>query len=101
LPYDWTARVQLLGQVNSPGPAWKDALAQITAPTLVLGGGPTSPFPQEQLAEVAERIPGGRFASIPVGHGIHKEDPVAFLATVRAFLAEDFPGNGNERCRSS
>lgn len=88
LPYDWNARVQLLAQVNSPGPTWLGELAGISAPTLVLGGGPASPFPQEQLAEVAERIPAGRFVSIPVGHGVHKEDPPAFLAAVRDFLAQ-------------
>ncbi|MBM7789919.1 alpha/beta fold hydrolase [Tenggerimyces flavus] len=87
LPYDWTARVDLLAEVNNPGATWLDELGSITVPTLVLGGGPTSPFPQDQMRLVAERIPRGEFVSIPVGHGIHKEDPDAFVHLVRTFLA--------------
>lgn len=87
LPYDWTARMDLLAQVNAPAETWLDELGSIPVPTLVLGGGPTSPFPQEQLREVAERLPRGEFVSVPVGHGIHNEDPAAFAHLVRTFLA--------------
>ncbi|WP_328522239.1 alpha/beta fold hydrolase [Kribbella sp. NBC_00359] len=86
LGYDWDARVALVGQVNSPDPGWFDELAEIRVPTLVLGGGPTSPFPQDQLRTMADRMPRGSFQEIPVGHSVHREAPTAFLAAVTTFL---------------
>jgi pimeloyl-ACP methyl ester carboxylesterase len=56
------------------------------APTLVIGGGPTSHVPQDELARLAERLPAGRFVTIPAGHLIHTERPARFLAAVTPFL---------------
>lgn len=86
LGYDWGIRVALLGQVNAPDPSWFGELAEIRVPALVLGGGPTSPFPQDQLRAMADRIPRGAFEEIPVGHGIHREAPAAFVAALTKFL---------------
>jgi pimeloyl-ACP methyl ester carboxylesterase len=86
LGYEWAARVALVGQVNEPGPSWLGELAEIRVPTLVVGGGPTSPFPQDQMRAMADRIPSGSFQEIPVGHGVHREAPTAFLAAVTTFL---------------
>lgn len=86
LSFDWEVRPAIVGQVNAPDPAWWDRLAAITAPTLVMGGGPQSPFPQTGIEAMAERIPAGRMTTIPAGHGIHAARPDEFAAAVRAFL---------------
>ncbi|MEV7712904.1 alpha/beta hydrolase, partial [Streptomyces sp. NPDC088270] len=57
----------------------------ITAPTLVIGGGPTSQIAQESLVWLAGRIPDGRYVTIDAGHLVHTERPDEFLAEVRAF----------------
>jgi 3-oxoadipate enol-lactonase len=85
LTYDWAARLAILGQVNEPDPAWWERLAELSVPTLVVAGGPDSPFPQEQIAAVAERIPDGRLLTLPVGHGVHRVAPAEFVAAVTAF----------------
>lgn len=88
LGYDWAVRTAIIGQVNAPDPSWWELLAEIRVPALVVGGGPESPFAQDRIAAMADRLPNGRFRSIPAGHNVHRERPVEFLATVRAWLAE-------------
>ncbi|GAA1684836.1 alpha/beta fold hydrolase [Kribbella yunnanensis] len=88
LAYDWRARVELIGQVNAPDPGWFGELAGVRVPTLVIGGGPSSPFPQEQMRAMAEQVPGGRFHELAVGHGVHREAPEAFVALLTEFLAD-------------
>ncbi|MCQ0000565.1 alpha/beta fold hydrolase [Streptomyces sudanensis] len=61
-------------------------LGAITAETLVVAGGPGSHVPQEGVAELARRIPGGRMVTIPVGHLVHRAAPEAFTGAVSAFL---------------
>jgi 3-oxoadipate enol-lactonase len=97
LAYDWAVRPAIVRQVNSPHPDWWDRLSDIAAPTLVVGGGPRSPFDQAAISVMADRIPQGRMLSIPVGHGIHKEDPAGFTAAVTTFLpaAADHLGRRN------
>ncbi|MET7277119.1 alpha/beta hydrolase [Kribbella sp. NPDC005582] len=86
LDYDWRARVDLIKQVNAPGPGWFDELTRIRVPALVVGGGSTSPFPQNQMRAMADQIPAGRFHQLPVGHGVHKEAPEAFVDLLADFL---------------
>ncbi|MGW1373647.1 alpha/beta fold hydrolase [Streptomyces sp. NPDC002446] len=87
LPFDWRAKVAVVAERNAPDPRWWDALTDITAPTLVIAGGPTSHVPQEHLAELAERIPGARLVTVEgAGHLVHEERPGAFLAEVTSFL---------------
>jgi pimeloyl-ACP methyl ester carboxylesterase len=65
---------------------WAD-LPAITAPALVIGGGPTSPVPQHLLAKAAELIPGATLVTIEgAGHAVHQTRPREFLAAVRPFL---------------
>lgn len=94
LGYDWRARVDLIGQVNSPGAGWFGELAVVRAPTLVIGGGPTSPFPQEQMRAMAEQVPNGRFHELPVGHGVHREAPEEFVALLTEFAGGFVAGFG-------
>lgn len=85
--YDWRAVAAVARQRNAPAARHLEGLAEITAPTLIVGGGPGSHIPQDQLADVAARIPGACFTTIPAGHMIHDDAPDAFLAATRSFLA--------------
>jgi 3-oxoadipate enol-lactonase len=71
---------------NHPDPAWWDDLALITAGTLVIGGGPDSHLPQDQVRELASRIHGAEHITIDAGHLVHADRPAEFLAAVEAFL---------------
>ncbi|MEU0134590.1 alpha/beta hydrolase [Streptomyces sp. NPDC006296] len=71
-------------QLNDPDPEHRERLGEITAPALVVGGS-RSHVDQEQLAEMAGRIPGGRYLSVDAGHRVHAENPTAFLAALGSF----------------
>lgn len=86
LPYDWEMVLAIRRQIDDPDPAWLDRLSRITAPALVIAGGPQSPIPQDRVAELAGRIPGARSETIPAGHLIHAADPEAFTETALKFL---------------
>jgi len=45
LPYDWDMVLAVRRQIDAPDPAWLHRLGSITAPTLVIGGGPDSHIP--------------------------------------------------------
>ncbi|MFJ2958047.1 alpha/beta fold hydrolase [Streptomyces sp. NPDC087270] len=85
-PYDWRVVRDVAVQRNAPAARHWDGLAEITAPTLVIAGGPGSHLPQDQLARTAARIPDSRLATIDAGHMVHDERPAEFIETVRAFL---------------
>jgi pimeloyl-ACP methyl ester carboxylesterase len=86
LDFDWAAVEAFNPERNAPPQRWWDRLTEITAPTLVLGGGLASFIPQDELAKLAERIPDARFRTIQAGHFIHRDEPAAFLAEVGEFL---------------
>ena len=87
LPFDelvWTA---IIAQLRRPDPAWWSELPQISAPTLIIGGGPSSHVPQQKLAEVAALIPDCRLRTIPdAGHVIHLTRPEEYIALLGDFL---------------
>lgn len=86
-PYDFALINQIRAELREPDPANWARLAEITAPVLIMAGGPTSSLPQQGQAEVAEQFPAGRFVTIPVGHGIHNEGFTDYCRTVDEFLA--------------
>ena len=87
--FDWEVVVQWWAQREAPDPAWWDRLTEITAPTLIVGGGPTSHLPQGDLAAMAERLPDARLVTIDgAGHLVHEERPKEFTSAVVSFLAE-------------
>lgn len=86
LPYDWEMVLAIRSQIDNPDPAWLGRLGQITAQTLVIGGGPPSYVPQEWVAELAGQIPGAAMETIPAGHQIHSADPEAFTQMALGFL---------------
>jgi pimeloyl-ACP methyl ester carboxylesterase len=73
-------------QIDRPDPRWLERLGEITAETLVVAGGPRSHVPQDGIAELVRRIPGGHMATIPVGHLVHHTAPEAVTEVVAAFL---------------
>jgi pimeloyl-ACP methyl ester carboxylesterase len=88
LPFDWAMVRATDVQRNAPDPVWWDHMGRITMPTLVMGGGATSVIPQEEVAAVAERIPGARLVTVDAGHLVHESRPEEFLAVVEPFLAQ-------------
>jgi pimeloyl-ACP methyl ester carboxylesterase/GNAT superfamily N-acetyltransferase len=85
-PYDWRVVPAIAVQRNAPPARHWDGLAGITAPTLIVAGGPRSHLRQDQLAQVAGRIPDARLITIDGGHMVHDERPAEFLAVLRDFL---------------
>ncbi|MFD9481070.1 alpha/beta fold hydrolase [Streptomyces nojiriensis] len=73
---------------GEPAPDELDRFRRITAPTLVLSGGPTSRFSQDRIAEMARRIPDARLTTFPVGHPVHAAAPEEFVRAVVEFLDE-------------
>ncbi|WP_433448057.1 alpha/beta fold hydrolase [Streptomyces sp. CA-142005] len=86
LPFDWAMVRATDEQRNAPDPVWWDHMDRITAPTLVIGGGPTSLIPQDQVAQLAGLIPDASLVTVDAGHLVHETRPEEFLAVVREFL---------------
>jgi pimeloyl-ACP methyl ester carboxylesterase len=83
--YDWPLVPAVDADLNAPDPAWREGLDRITAPTLVIAGGPDSHVPQEKFAWLVERIPDARLVTIEAGHLVHGTRPAEFLAALREF----------------
>lgn len=90
--FDRKAVTSAVRQLRVPDPAWWERLALITAPTLLISGGPASHIPPEQLAEAARSIPGSHLVTIPAGHRVHSRSPEHFLAAVLPFLTQHGDG---------
>ncbi|MBB4710619.1 pimeloyl-ACP methyl ester carboxylesterase [Streptomyces luteogriseus] len=86
-PYDWAMILATDEQRNAPNPLWWDHMGRITMPTLLIGGGPSSPIPQEQIAVFAELLPDARHITLDAGHLVHETRPKEFLAAVTEFLS--------------
>jgi 3-oxoadipate enol-lactonase len=88
LDFDWPVVPAIVSQVNKGDPAAWDHLERITAPTLLIGGGPESHIPQDRLAAVAARIPSCELVTIPAGHHVHTTRPAEFAGTVLGWLPD-------------
>ncbi len=86
--YQLRAVAAILRQLARPDPEWWARLGEVSQPTLILSGGPTSCIPPHRLAEVTAAIPGARLATIPVGHRVHSLAPAEFADEVLPFLTE-------------
>ena len=86
LDFDWAVVPAMIGQVNRGDPAAWDGLGGITAPTLLIGGGPQSHIPQDKLAAAAARIPRCDLVTIPAGHLVHEARPAEFASAVLGWL---------------
>jgi len=87
LDFDWAVVPAIIAQVNAGDPAAWDCLGAITAPTLLIGGGPQSHIPQDKLMEVAARIPRCDLVTIPAGHHVHEARPSEFADAVLGWLS--------------
>lgn len=85
-PFDFAAVNAIRGQLNDPDPAWWDGTEAIGVPTLIISGA-DSHFPQDLLAEMADRMPDATLVIIAAGHNVHREQPEEFLVAVDGFLA--------------
>lgn len=86
LRFDWAVVPAIVGEVNRGSPQMWECLAAITAPTLLVGGGPESHIPQEQLHAVAQHIRDCMLVTIPVGHCVHVARPDEFADAVFGWL---------------
>ncbi|GIJ66759.1 hypothetical protein Voc01_016760 [Virgisporangium ochraceum] len=84
--YHPRALTSAIRELRRPDPSWWQRLPAITAPALVLSGGPRSHLASRRTAEVAAELPDGRFVTIPVGHRIHSLAPDDFRDAVLPFL---------------
>lgn len=87
LPFDWQAVEAIVQQVNDPTRQWWPGLADITAPTLLIGGGPTSSIPQSLLVEVAHLVPVCTLVTIDAGHNIRQSQPKEFSDVIDGWLS--------------
>lgn len=87
LDFDWKAVEQIRPEIDTPASHWAATLSQITAPVLVIGGGPNSFVPQEHIAELVALLPRGQGLTIDAGHTIHGTKPREFIQAVHGFLA--------------
>ncbi|MFI6444473.1 alpha/beta fold hydrolase [Kitasatospora sp. NPDC050543] len=89
--FDWAVVAALKAQLDEPDPSWRARLGGITAPTLMVAGGPASHVPQDRIAEMARRIPDCRSVTIPAGHLVHAARPAEFIRAVEHFLLVETP----------
>jgi len=86
LAFDWRVVEQVRPEIDNFDPGWADVVASITAPTLVVAGGPRSPIPQEQIADLVRLLPDGRMVTVDAGHLVHATEPDAFIHQLVSFL---------------
>lgn len=86
LPFDWPLLPAVLRDLAEPDPSWWDRLAAVTAPALLLGGGPDSHTDQATLAEAAALVPDCRLVVLGGGHRLHTTRTAELLAEVVPFL---------------
>jgi 3-oxoadipate enol-lactonase len=86
LDFDWAVVPAIIGEVNQGDEAAWARLTKITAPTLLIGGGPDSHIPQDKLSAVAARIPTCDLVTIPAGHNVHAARPTEFAEVVLSWL---------------
>lgn len=86
LDFDWAVVPAIIGEVNQGDEAAWAGLTRITAPTLLVGGGPDSHIPQDKLSAVASRIPSCDLVTIPAGHNVHAAQPTEFADVVLSWL---------------
>ena len=91
LDFDWAVVSAILDEVNDPTRRWWGVLPGITAPTLLIGGGPSSSIPQDLLVEVSTLIPDCRLVEIDAGHDVHETRPDDFADAVLGWLDETAP----------
>jgi esterase len=66
-----------------------DGLAKVTCPTLVVRGAESDVFHEEDAERLAQRLPDGRYVTIPkAGHTVQGDNPKDLADALRQFLGE-------------
>lgn len=86
LDFDWALVEQVRPEIDNPDPHWRQTAGAITAPTVVIAGGPRSTMPQEHVADLADTIPDAHIVTMDTGHLVHATEPDAFSDAVQTFL---------------
>ncbi|WP_410662233.1 alpha/beta fold hydrolase [Amycolatopsis sp. lyj-84] len=87
LPFDWRLIDPIMAGLRTPDPGWWERLAAITAPTLLVSGGPSSHVTRESLERMNGLIADCRLVTIEdAGHRVHGSKPEEFAAVVGDFL---------------
>ena len=69
--------------------ALADGLSAIACPTLVVRGGESDVFHDEDAERLASRLPNARWVKIPgAGHTVQGDNPKGLVAELRRFLAK-------------
>jgi pimeloyl-ACP methyl ester carboxylesterase len=84
--FDRKAVLSVVRELRIPDPSWWEGLAAITAPALLISGGPRSHVSPQRLADVARAIRDSQLVTIPAGHRVHSRSPERFQAAVMPFL---------------
>jgi len=67
-----------------------DGLARIACPALVVRGGESDVFHEEDGIRLAQRLPKGKFVTVPkAGHTVQGDNPKDLVVALRRFLAGD------------
>ncbi|WP_438804431.1 alpha/beta fold hydrolase [Nocardia noduli] len=85
--FDRTMTATALEQFRKPDPQWWERLSDITAPTLVLRGGPGGMVDPEKLAIMQAAVPDCTVCAFTCGHSIHRDRHREFEAVVLPFLS--------------
>ncbi len=89
--YD-TRRFKALGQDSNRAEraALADGLQRIACPALVVRGGESDVFHEEDGIRLAQRLPKGKFVTVPrAGHTVQGDNPKDLVAELRRFLARE------------
>jgi esterase len=69
--------------------ALADGLSRITCPTLIVRGGESDVFAEEDGIKLAQRLPDGKFVTVPrAGHTVQGDNPKDLVAELRRFLTK-------------
>ena len=69
--------------------ALADGLSRVTCPTLIVRGGESDVFHEEDGIRLAARLPDGKFVTVPrAGHTVQGDNPKDLVAELRRFLTK-------------
>ena len=88
LRFDWRVVEQVRPEIDNFDPGWTEVVHSIVVRTLVVAGGPSSPVPQEQVADLARVLRDSEIVTIDTGHLVHSVEPEEFTHCVQRFLNE-------------
>ncbi len=89
LAFDRSMTPSALEQFRKPYPEWWESLSGITAPTLMLRGGPGGMVDPEKLEIFRARVQDCRVATFTCGHSIHRDRYREFASVTLSFLGHE------------